>query len=115
MNREDVAAFVYYKGEVLKRAGLNIIKNLALKVPIFKFFHDTLIAPFFTSNEKIKHENPYMEQMVNNLERKKKEKENAKFEKKFPEFASKYKDEIEKNNSRTIKDVAKEISEILEK
>ena len=115
MNREDIVPYVYYKGEVLKRAGLEIIKKVALNIPLFKFFHDTLIAPFKGVDEKIKHENPYMEQIINNIEKKKKEKANKKFEKMFPAYAEKHKAEIEKRNSMTLKEAVNELTQILEK
>jgi len=115
MNREDIVPYVYYKGEVLKRAGLEIIKKVALNIPLFKFFHDTLIAPFKGVDEKIKHENPYMEQIINNIERKKIERANSRFEKKFPQYASKVKPKIKKGEDRTLKEVVSDLVGILEK
>lgn len=115
MNREDILPYVYYKGEVFKRAGLNIIKNVALKIPIFKFFHDNIIAPFSCSLSEVEKENSYMEQIVKNIERKKKEKENKKFERLFPDYTSKVKPEIEKEKSKDLKEIISEVLDILEK
>ena len=111
MNKSNILPYVYYKGEVLKCAGLNIIKNVALKCPIFKFFYDTIITPFKNVDEKIKNENPYMEQIINNIEKKNKEKENKNFEKMFPDFCAKNKTEIEKYKDKDLKDLVGELVE----
>ena len=115
MDRENIAPYIYYKGEVLKRAGLNTIKNITLKIPFFRFFYENIVAPFGAVDEKIKKENPYMEQIINNIEKKKKEKANEKFEKMFPAYAEKHKAEIEKRNSMTLKEAVNELTQILEK
>ena len=90
-------------------------ENIAFKIPFFRFFYENIVAPFGAVDEKIKKENPYMEQIINNIEKKKKEKANEKFEKMFPAYAEKHKAEIEKRNSMTLKEAVNELTQILEK